>query len=250
MSFRLKAFAIHLLTSAAVLSLVLGGLWLGWYRWPGWFLASVLEIAGLLVMVDVVLGPLMTLVIASPKKPRRELARDLAIIAIVQLAALGYGSATLWRGRPLYYAFSVDRVDLVQASQLREADIALGAQHNPSLAPHWYSTPRWVWSPLPQDQKELAAILFSAAGGGADIQQMPRYYRSWESGQKALLAQLRPVDAKYFTPAEASILKERLGKLGVAADAAVTLPMQGRGRPLLAVFDRDGPRLRAILSAR
>ena len=34
------------------------------------------------------------------RKPRRELARDISIIAIVQLCALGYGTVSLWNGRP------------------------------------------------------------------------------------------------------------------------------------------------------
>ena len=58
----------------------------------------------------------MTLVIASPGKPRRELARDIGIIVAVQLLAAGYGSATLWRGRPLYYTYSERFLQMVQAS--------------------------------------------------------------------------------------------------------------------------------------
>jgi len=35
MNFRFKAFALHLAGSATVIQLVLGALYLGWYRWPG-----------------------------------------------------------------------------------------------------------------------------------------------------------------------------------------------------------------------
>ena len=38
---------------------------------------------------DVVLGPLLTLVIANPAKPRRELVRDIAIIVCVQSSSIG-----------------------------------------------------------------------------------------------------------------------------------------------------------------
>jgi len=106
MAFRLKAFALHLLISATVLSVSLGTLYLGWYHWPGWYLTGVSGVTAVLAGVDVVLGPLLTLVIASPRKPRRELARDIAVIGAIQLAALTYGTTQLWNGRPLYYAFS------------------------------------------------------------------------------------------------------------------------------------------------
>src|SRR5215467_2770396 len=142
MRFRLKAFSLHLLASACALILVLGGLWLGWYRWPGWYLADALHIVGLLILVDLALGPTLTLIVANPAKPRRELSRDIAVIVAVQIAALIYGGITLWGGRPLYYTFSSDRLEVVQASDIKPEELALAHQSNPSLAPHWYSLPR------------------------------------------------------------------------------------------------------------
>jgi hypothetical protein len=57
MKFRLKAFGLHLSASAFVLTLTLGTLYLGWYRWPGWYLADVSRVVVIMVGVDVVLGP-------------------------------------------------------------------------------------------------------------------------------------------------------------------------------------------------
>jgi hypothetical protein len=60
MSFRLRALGLHLLASAITLALVVGTLYVGWYRWPGWYLADVLQVAAVLVGVDrgaVALGP-------------------------------------------------------------------------------------------------------------------------------------------------------------------------------------------------
>jgi hypothetical protein len=80
MKFRFKAFALHLLVSASALTLILGSLYLGWYRWPGWYLAGVASVVAVLVGVDLALGPLMTFVVAKATKPRSELKRDIAII--------------------------------------------------------------------------------------------------------------------------------------------------------------------------
>src|SRR4029077_1607019 len=113
---RLKAFGIHLSSSAVILTAVLGTLYAGWYYWPGWYVAGAWHIAAMLAAIDVALGPSLTAVVASPHKPRRELKRDIALIVLVQLAALGYGVVTLWQGRPLYYAFTSDWLDVVQAS--------------------------------------------------------------------------------------------------------------------------------------
>src|SRR5690349_18721712 len=106
MRFRFKAFGLHLLGSTCLLALALGALYLGWYRWPGWYLAGAVTVALMMSGVDVVLGPMLTLLVANPRKPRRELARDISIIVAMQLLAAGYGILTLWNGRPLYYTYS------------------------------------------------------------------------------------------------------------------------------------------------
>src|SRR6202050_2710502 len=151
MKYRLRAFALHLLGSTCLLSLAVGGLYFGWYRWPGWYLTEVTKVLALVVLVDLVLGPTLTFLVAAPKKLRRVLARDIAIIVTVQLAALVYGWVTLWQGRPLYYPFSFDRLEIVQASDLKRDEIAQARRDNPALAPHWYSRPRWIYAPLPDD---------------------------------------------------------------------------------------------------
>jgi hypothetical protein len=236
--FRLAAFGLHLSGSAAALTLVLGALWLGWYRWPGWYLTGALHVVGIVVMVDLVLGPTLTLIVANPNKPRTELARDVAIIVTVQLIALAYGGATLWRGRPLYYAFSVDRLELVQASDLKAQDIGAARRENPALAPGWTSLPRWIWAPLPDNAEEAQKLVAAAVLGGTDVTQMPRYFRPWEQGLPQLRQQLGKIEAlRNFAPGEKRRLLSRMAQLGLAADQANALALWGGGRRVVAVFD-------------
>ncbi len=250
MRFRLQAFGLHLAGSATALTLVLGAFWLGWYRWPGWYLASALHIVGIVVMVDLVLGPTLTLIVANPAKRRAELVRDISIIVVVQLTALVYGSITLWGGRPLYYTFSVDRLELVQASDLKADDIAAGRRQNPALSPWWYSRPRWIWAPLPDDPEEAQKIVTGALFGGTDVIQMPRYFRPWEQGLTQLREQLKKIDdTRYFTRTEKSALKSRLAQLGLPPDQANTMVMWGGTRRVLAVFDLRTLAIVALLRA-
>ena len=250
MKFRLKAFGLHLLGSATVLTLTLGTLYLGWYHWPGWYLADVLRVVAMLVGVDLVLGPLLTLIIASTKKPRRELARDIAIIVAVQLSALVYGSTALWGGRPLYYAFSEDCLQVVQANDIDPGESALARRQHSQFTPHWYSVPRWVWAPLPQDPKESERIVLSAMQGGFDVIGMPRYFQPWDQGLPSLRTQLKNVDdIRYFSAAEKKTLKQRMQAAGFATDRRDAMPLTGRRRPLLAVIDPASLRITAIFKA-
>jgi len=251
MRFRAKAFGLHLLGSASALTLVLGSLYLGWYRWPGWYLSSVLHVVGIVVLVDLVLGPLLTLTVSNPRKPRPILARDIAVIVTVQLAALVYGAVTLWSGRPLYYTFSVDRLEFVQASDMDKEEIDRAQRQNPSMAPHWYSRPRWVWAPLPDNPDEAMRIVKDASfGSGKDVIEMPRYFRPWEAGLPKLRDQLtRLDDMKYFSAAEKQRLRARLKQQGLTADERDALVMWGGSRRVLAIFDTSTLHVRALLKA-
>jgi hypothetical protein len=247
MHFRLKLFALHLLSSATVLTLILGCLYFGWYRWPGWYLTDVTRVVVVMICVDVVLGPTLTLIIANQKKSRRELTRDIGIIVVVQLCALTYGSAQLWSGRPLYYAYSEGVLQLVQAYDIDDGEAALGRQQNPSLAPHWYSLPRWIWAPLPQDAEARQQIVSATLSGGDDVISMPRYFKRWEDGLPSLRSQLKKVDdVAYFAKNEKKILKERMKAARLPDDQLDTMPLSGRGHPLLAVFDPANLNITAV----
>jgi hypothetical protein len=248
MRFRFKAFGLHLSASVTLLTLILGALCLGWYRWPGWYLTGALHVLVIVAIVDLALGPSLTFIVANPRKPRRVLARDIGVIVTVQLAALVYGAATLWLARPLYYPFSVDRLQMVQASDLEAREIALARQQNPALAPHWYSLPRWIWAPLPEDPDEAAKIVGSTLFGGQDVVQMPRYFKSWEQGLPKLRQQLARIDdVKGLSKAERQALRTRMSQLGLAPGERNALLMWGDVRRVLVIFDPGTLRIRAIL---
>ena len=250
MRFRLQALGLHLLTSASVLTLVLGTLYIGWYRWPGWYLTDVTRVVFVMVCVDVVLGPLLTSIVASKNKLRRVLVRDIGMIVAVQLCALVYGSGSLWNGRPLYYAFSENILQQVQAYDIDSPEWKAAQQENPTLAPHWYSTPRWIWAPLPQDTEESRKIVTAAITGGDDVISMPRYFKPWDQGLSALRVQLKKVDdVAYFSKGQKKKLKESIKAAGLPDDQLNTMPLTGRGPPLLAVFDPTNLKIVKILKA-
>lgn len=243
MGFRLKAFATHAASSACALALILSALYLGWYRWPGWYVTNFLHVTTILLTVDVTMGPLFTLIVANPRKPRRMLARDIAVIVTLQLLALAYGVTTLWGGRPLYYAYSTKELETVAASQIPASEADLARARNPDLAPHWYSLPRWVYA-------SLAAGTAPTTAAQLDITQMPRYFKPLSEGGDALRADLRRVaDQAIFTRAEKSLLRQRMAQRGLAVDQPNTLFMIGRDRPVLVVFDLKSLRLEAIIRA-
>ena len=94
------------------------------------------ELFILLTSVDVVLGPLLTFTVFSPKKSKRELTKDLSVVALLQIAALMYGLWTVYVARPVYLVHEVDRFQVVTATDLDPTEIA-------EALPEFRTPPRW-----------------------------------------------------------------------------------------------------------
>ena len=113
---RWKAAAIHLSISAAI-GLVVGALLLlVWYPPPYFHAAGADQLVLLLVGVDLVLGPLLTLILFRSGK--KGLKFDLAMIAVLQTTALVYGLSVVLQSRPVFLVSAVDRFVLVSASEI------------------------------------------------------------------------------------------------------------------------------------
>ncbi len=173
----IKAGCIHLLCSLLVAALA-GGLVFGlWYPFPYRELSGGRELFLLIVSVDVVCGPLLTLVLFNPAKPRAELWRDLGLVVMIQLGALGYGLWTVWQARPLFLVQEVDRFKVVAAPDLRGASTAgLPAV----LQPGWFSGPVTVAIREPKDANEGQTVLFESLQGGRDYAERPEFYIPYE----------------------------------------------------------------------
>jgi hypothetical protein len=115
MNGRLRAVAWHLLISVCVAGAAAAVVFFVWYPYPYREISGGRELFFLLVSVDVALGPLLTLVVFNPSKKWRELTLDLALIAVLQVAALSYGLWTVASARPVHLVFEIDRFRVVHA---------------------------------------------------------------------------------------------------------------------------------------
>lgn len=113
MKFRLLCFGSHLLVSfvIALLSVCLV-FWL-WYPSPLDKALGVANIFLLLLCIDVIVGPLLTLIVA--KQGKKTLKMDLLTIGVLQLVALAYGLYIVAQGRPVWVVYDSGRFEVVQA---------------------------------------------------------------------------------------------------------------------------------------
>jgi hypothetical protein len=188
-----KAASIHLLCSLGIALAAAVLVFLLWYPFPYRALSGGQELFFLVMVVDVVCGPLLTMVLFNPLKPRAELVRDLLLVVVIQIIALGYGLHTVWQARPLYLVMEVDRFRVISAPDLRDAPL----QEVPAtLRPHWMGSPVIVGIRAPKNLEEKNKVLFEAIQGGRDYAERPEFYVPYE-GEVALQSMKR---AKQLAP--------------------------------------------------
>lgn len=211
--------------SALIAGLVSLLIFFVWYPAPYAAVSGGFALFGLLVGVDIVLGPALTAIAASPGKPWPVLRRDLAFIATVQLAALGYGVYAMALSRPMHMAFEVDRMRVVSIAEI-DADTLSEAPEGFRSLP-WFG-PRLIAAVLPTDPAEkLKAMDLGVAG--FDLAMVPRYWRDYTSRADEAWRIARPVSLliqKY--PQTASEIDRIAGGAGVKADELRFLPLISR----------------------
>lgn len=232
------AAAIHLSGSVLVAALAAILVFGFWYPFPYRELAGGRELFILVVLVDVVLGPLLTLVLFAPSKMPKELWRDLTIVVVLQLCALGYGVWTVWQARPLFLVAEVDRFKVISRPALEEGSI----ETLPSaLQPHSFSGPITAAIREPKNSNEKDMVLFESIQGGRDYGERPDFYIPYE-GAAALksLKRARPLEPflqKY--PLQRASAQEFASKAGLRLESLLYLPVVAR-QEWVAMLDDNG----------
>lgn len=224
-SLRLRASGIHLISSLIVAAIAASVVFFLWYPWPYRIVAGGQDLFVLLMTVDIVMGPLLTLAIFNIKKPMKELKRDLFIIVVLQLSALAYGLHTVYLARPAVIAMEVDRFRVVSANDVAEEELAKAPQDLRALS---LTGPRLIGTRDATNEEKPEAILLGAAGH--DLGTRPSFWIPWDdfSRQRAL-KHGKPVAAWVNAhPANREELLAAIARTGRPADQLLYLPMLSR----------------------
>ena len=222
---RLKASAIHLglsLVVAALAALLVFGIW---YPYPYREISGGRELFLLVVTVDVILGPLITLAVFNRKKPWAELRRDLAIVALLQLGALGYGLWTVYVARPVHMVFEIDRFRVVHAIDVPEE---LLDKTPPGVTALPVSGPTLLSLRPFKDSKESFDATMAALQG-LSLSARPDLWQSYAAGVPDILKMAKPIALlKSRFANQAAEIDRILVATGRAPQSVLYLPMIGR----------------------
>ena len=221
---RLCASAIHLAISLAIATLAALLVFGWWYPYPYRDLSGGRELFILVVAVDVVLGPLITLVIFNAAKTRRHLLMDFSVIGLLQVAALTYGLWTVFVARPVHLVFEYSRMAVVHAVDIEPSTLTQappGLQQLPVGGPTLLSL-----RPL-QGSETVESVML--ATNGIPQAAQPALWQPYDAARADILRESHPAEQlKERFPQHADTIDQAVARTGLPLDQLRTLPLLSR----------------------
>lgn len=231
---RWKASGIHLLISLGIALAVGSLIYFVWYPPPYFEVAGGNTLMLLIMGVDVVIGPVLTLAIF--KSGKRGLRFDLVVIALLQATAFCYGLHVIAIARPAFVVAEVDRFVLVAANELDDKDLSEAIQ--PQFATRPWTGPRVVGARVPETGREGLDIAMSGIAG-KDVDKLPKYYLSYDQVAEKILARAQPLVALVDKqPSQAAIVRRFVDHSGEDIRDLAYLPLKGRLQSYTMVVSR------------
>ncbi|HSH89908.1 MAG TPA: TfpX/TfpZ family type IV pilin accessory protein [Ramlibacter sp.] len=233
---RLQASALHLGISIVVAAMAAALVFAVWYPYPYREISGGRELFLILVGVDVVMGPLITLSVFDRAKPRAELRRDLTIVGLLQLAALAYGMWSVAVARPVHLVFEIDRFRVVHGVDVPES--LMGRWPDNVEAMPWAGPTLLATRPFRNPDEKMEATL--AALKGVQIGARPDFWMGYDEARPRVLRVARPLaDLRSRFPNRASDIDAAAKSVGRAVDALSYVPMVGRKFFWTVLVDRN-----------
>lgn len=241
---KLRAAGIHLGLSLLVAALAAALVFGVWYPYPYREISGGRALFVLLVAVDVVMGPLLTLVVFNRAKPWREKLLDFSVIGALQLAALGYGLWTVAQARPVHLVFAYDRFTVAHAAEV--APEALPAAP-PGLRRLPWTGPSVIGLRPLAGQERFDVTM--AELSGVPAASRPELWRDYDSVREAVRAAARPAAelSQRFADRSADIARVLQGTRRAATDLAYVPLAAPKGQFWTVIIDRQSADVLAFL---
>jgi hypothetical protein len=244
---RFRAAGIHFVLSALVITAILALMFFVWYPKGLFKLLGGSGLVYIIAGVDVCLGPLLTLAVFNTAK--KSLKFDLAVIGILQIAALMYGANVMFKSRPVFNVLEEDVFKVTLASNFKDNKELLKAK-NPDWRTLPWAGPVLVAALAPTDPKEKSDLVI-AAGSGLDWNMFPKLFVSYDSQRDVALKNAKPLaELRKVSADNGSIIDAFLKRQQQAEQDFVYLPITYQFTAMTAVLDAKNADFIAVIDTK
>jgi len=191
---RAQAFCLHLTLSLLVFSALVILMLTLWFPGKLFVLGGGWQGLKVVVMVDLVLGPALTLLLYKPGKPGLRV--DMSLVAALQVAALGYGSLIAWQQRTVAVVFAEGQFSTLSAAAHRSANAELVAlDERPRRIRDLAGGSVPVLVNPPPDKGEFGSYLTQLFNGYPEPHERSDRFVSARQASRALSEAALPIDS-------------------------------------------------------
>ncbi|MDH5600707.1 MAG: hypothetical protein OEY78_05310 [Gammaproteobacteria bacterium] len=228
---RFKAFAIHFAISLIIFLILLYFILVQWYPQPLFSTDGGWRVIRIIVGVDLVLGPFLTLIVFKSGKPGLKF--DLTMIALVQALALSWGVWNSYNERPAAVIYTLDFFTPVPAYQLAEQGIT-----TKKLKKFGDSWPIIIYSDIPKDK--FSEVLARSMREAKPLYLYNEYYKKFSKEQADILKASSMKLEKYVeNKPELKKLYQHSLLTGTAKSNISYLALHSREKWVTTIFDLD-----------
>ena len=229
-----RAALIHLWPTLLILAVITAVVLFAWYPAPFLAFGESGKFAISLILAGGVFGPMLTWVVY--KKGKRGLVFDLWIITLVQLAAIAWGTFSLYQNRPYFMVYTLDRFEVLSKLEVDPTWIT-----DPKFLDKPFTGPILLYANMPADpaayQKLLQEIMFE---GKPDIQFRPEYWSPYSERQLHVLRESRPlVDLREARPDSVSVIDKLVKNHGGDIDQLRFVPALPKSKHFAVILNAD-----------
>ena len=230
MSKRLKFFLGHLLISLLIAFAVIILVFFVWYPSPLATAVGVTRIFLMLLVIDVVLGPLLGFFVY--KEGKKTLKMDLSVIILIQIIALSYGIYSIAQARPVWIVFNDDRFELVRNNEIKTEHISQAQvqyQQANWLKPQYIAV-KQATDPREQQIEQMGAML-----NGISLAQYPERYISLNQVKEHMRTKAH--DLSELNQWNIEITVQQV--IEEYPNATAWLPLETYGIPMVVLVNKD-----------
>ena len=230
MSTKLKFFLFHLSISLIVILIASFIVFFLWYPSPFAKALGVTPLFIMLFIIDIIIGPLFTLLVY--KSGKKTLKFDLAVIILLQVAALSYGMYAIAQGRPTWIVYETFVFSVVKNSDIERKGIEK-AEAQFQEASWMYPSVVALQSTLPVKKKSFLEYINQEKSSA--LARYPIYYTDLKNTKDRLKMNVLPL----------SLLDEYNDKnfvhrvLGNYPDADAWLPLSAPVQDMVVLINKE-----------
>lgn len=232
---RFKAFSIHFAISFVIFLILLYFILVQWYPEPLFSTDGGWRVIRIIIGVDLILGPLLTLIVFKSGKPGLKF--DLTMIALVQVLALSWGVWNTYNERPAAIIYTLDSFTPVPAYQLLEQGIT--TEKLKQFGDDW---PILIYLDIPKEK--ISEMISEAMRTGKPLYLLTKYYTKFSKEQAKVLKE-NSMDLEQYVEDKPELKKRYQQALFSNSTKMNTsyLALHSREKWVTIIFDLDSMRI-------